>query len=80
LVYSGPNNERLKTWVAKAKIMNKKITWHSARHTYGQLLHEEEVDIATVANLMGDNIQTVIKNYVRISEKTKRQAVKKLPF
>ena len=47
------------------------IVWHSARHIFGQLLHDHGADIATVANLMGDNIQTVIKNYVRVENPVK---------
>jgi len=64
----------------KANIFNKKITWHSARHTFGQLLHDRGIDIATIAALMGDTIATVLKNYVRVSESTKFDAVNKLNF
>ena len=80
LVYSPTNNQKLENWVLQAKIFNKKITWHSARHTFGQLLHDKGVDIATIADLMGDTIQTVLKNYVRVSESTKVDAVNKLSF
>jgi len=78
LVYSPTNNLKLENWILKAKIFNKKITWHSARHTFGQLLHDKGVDIATIADLMGDTVATVLKNYVRVSESTKVDAIKRL--
>lgn len=61
-------------------IQGKNITWHSARHTFGQRLHDEGEDIATIADLMGDTIKTVIQNYVQISEKRKSKAMNKLSF
>ncbi len=70
-------NYLLKNWVLENKIF-KSITWHSARHTFGQRLHDNGVDIYTIAELMGDTIDTVVKNYVKVSDKSKFNAVKKL--
>jgi len=58
----------------------KLIAWHSARHTFGQRLHDSGEDIATIADLMGDTIKTVLQNYVEISEDRKSKAVDKLSF
>jgi len=79
LKYSDYNNMKLQRWVYEAGII-KKVTWHIARHSFGQILHDHGVDIATIANLMGDTIKTVIQNYVKVSEKSKRDAIEKLNF
>lgn len=79
LSYSGLNNVRLAKWMLEAGI-RKKILWHSARHTFGNQLHELGADIATISDLMGDTLNTVVRNYVRISDTTKFNAVRKLDF
>lgn len=54
------------------------ITCHDFRHTFITNLVQNKVDIITVAYLAGDNVKTIIDNYVHINKKTKdlsKQAV-----
>ena len=54
------------------------ITCHDSRHTFITNLVQNKVDIITVAYLAGDNVKTIIDNYVHINKKTKdlsKQAV-----
>jgi site-specific recombinase XerD len=46
-------NKTLKAWVQRAEI-NKKITWHNLRHSYGTNLIFNNVDILTNSNTMGE--------------------------
>lgn len=48
------------------------VTCHDFRHTFTTNLVQNNVDIITVANLAGDDVGTVIKNYVHKTEKTKQ--------
>ncbi len=79
LLYNERNNLKLQKWVYDAQVF-KKITWHNARHSFGQILHDNEIDIATISALMGDTITTVIKNYVKVSDESKRKAIGNLDF
>jgi integrase len=45
-------NKNLKYWLKKAKI-DKKITWHNARHSFGTNLIQNGVDIYTTSELLG---------------------------
>lgn len=54
------------------------ITCHDFRHTFITNLVQNKVDVITVAYLAGDNVKTIIDNYVHINKKTKdlsKQAV-----
>ena len=73
------NYDKLQKWVYSAGIY-KKVGFHTARHSFGNILHENGVDIATIAAMMGDTMETVIRNYVRISDKVTMGAVDKLNF
>ena len=48
---------------------------HAFRHTFASKLIAEGVDIATVANLLGDTIDTVQKIYVHAMENKKEEAI-----
>lgn len=48
------------------------VTCHDFRHTFITNLVQSKVDIITVANLAGDDVGTIIKNYVHKNEKTKQ--------
>lgn len=63
-------NKILSSWVLDCGI-NKHITWHSARHSLSVLLQRNNVDIATVAGLLGHTtskyVQQTYKRYVQNS-------------
>jgi len=65
-------------WVEAAEI-NKKITFHNARHTFATLALTNDVDLYTVSKLLG---HTNIKNtqiYAKLIDKKREEAVNKLP-
>lgn len=54
------------------------ITFHSLRHTCATDLLQNGVDIATVARILRDNIETVARIYLHTDEKAMRNAIEKL--
>ena len=71
-------HKHLKRWFARAG-MTKSLSFHSSRHTFATLALNNGVDIMTVSKLLG---HTELRNtliYAKIIDKTKDDAVKKLP-
>lgn len=68
----------IQTWATKAGI-NKKITWHSARHSFATILLMNKTDIKTVGNLLGHSKLEHTQKYTHIVDALKAQAVKTLP-
>jgi len=80
LSYSSHSLVILQRWVHDAGIY-KKVTWHTARHSFGQILFEKTGNIYAVASLMGDTLETVIRNYVKkVKTDTKIDAIDQLDF
>lgn len=78
LRYSAWYNLRLQQWVMKAGI-NKKITFHCARHTYATLMFTHSGDIFTVSKLLGHkNIKTT-QIYAKVIDQRKIDAVNQFP-
>jgi len=76
--HGGKTSNRLSAWILKAGIQ-KKITFHCSRHTFGCLLIESGVDVFTAKKLMTHkDIRTTLQ-YVEKVDKTKDQAIDKLP-
>ncbi|MEX6689256.1 site-specific integrase [Danxiaibacter flavus] len=63
-------NKVLSKWVKDCGI-EKHITWHSARHSFSVLLQRNNVDVATVAGLLGHTtskyVQQTYKRYIQNS-------------
>lgn len=78
LRYSSYFNTALFTWVANAGI-KKHITFHCARHTHAILLLNNGVDIYTVSKMLGHRDLKVTSIYAKVMNKTKIEAVEKLP-
>ncbi len=77
LNYSTQNNEKLQEWINNAGI-NKKITFHCARHTYATLQLTLGTDIYTVSKLLGHkNIQTT-QVYSKVINEKKKSAASKI--
>lgn len=68
----------LRKWSKEAHI-EKKITWHVARHSFGTNLVESGVDVAITSKLLGHTSLVNTNVYVRVSESLKEQAINKLP-
>jgi len=70
-------NKTLKAWVKRAGI-NKKITWHNLRHSYGTNLILNDVDVVTVSNLLGHSTLTHTNRYVDTAKELKQKATDKI--
>lgn len=78
LHYSAWHNFRLAQWVMDAGI-NKKITFHCARHSYACLILAEGGDIYTVSSLLGHKNLKTTQIYGKIINPTKNRTVDLLP-
>lgn len=67
-------NRALKTWAKNAGI-TKKVTLHTARHTYATLLLTEGADLYTTSELLNHSNINVTKIYAKIVDEKKRKAV-----
>lgn len=72
-------NKTVKAWVKRAKI-NKIITWHNARHSFGTNLIYNDVDVLTASKLLGHTSMKHTQRYVKASEEMKQTATNKLNF
>jgi len=75
LKYSAWHNLKLAQWMMKAGI-TKKITFHSARHTYATLLLTKNVDMAVVSKLLGHSEIKTTQIYAKVIDKRKIEATK----
>lgn len=71
-------NKMLKIWTAKAGI-DKKITFHCARHSFATNHIIFKSDIVTLSKLMGHNTIRYTQIYTQIAEDLKRQTINNLP-
>jgi len=70
-------NKTIKAWVKRAKI-NKKITWHNARHSFGTNLIYQDVDVLTASKLLGHTSLRHTQRYVDAAAEMKQKATDKL--
>lgn len=70
--------KNLENW-AKTAGVDKHITFHCARHTFGTLLAFYGGDIATISKLMGHTSLKHTMKYVRIADEMKKKAVNSIP-
>jgi integrase len=73
-----PVNNYLHRWAKKAGL-EKKIGWHTGRHTFAVLSLESGAEIYTVSKLLGHTSLKVTEVYARATDKMKREAVNALP-
>lgn len=78
LVYTGRMNLMLQNWALTAGI-TKKITFHSARHTFAVLQMTLGTDIYTVSKLLGHSDIKHTQIYADIIDAKKIEAVNKIP-
>jgi integrase/recombinase XerD len=64
---------------AKRAGLDKHITFHCARHTFGTLLAYYQNDILTISKLLGHTSLTHTTKYVRVAEELKKKAVNSIP-
>ena len=68
----------LSYWAKRASI-EKHITFHCARHTFGTLLAYYQTDIITISKLLGHTSLKHTAKYIRISNEMKEKAVNAIP-
>jgi integrase/recombinase XerD len=71
-------NKTLNLWVKRAGL-EKHVTFHCARHTFGTLLAYYENDILTISKLLGHTTLKHSVKYIRVSDKMKEKAVNSIP-
>jgi integrase/recombinase XerD len=70
-------NKTVKAWVKRAEI-NKKITWHNARHSLGTNLIVEGTDVLTVSSILGHSTMKHTQRYVTAGAELKKSAMNKV--
>lgn len=70
-------NDRLQKWVKIAGI-NKKITWHCARHSFAVNVLGGGANIKTVASLMGHSSIKMTEKYLHVIDRQKQEAINSL--
>lgn len=69
---------RLMKWCIAAGIQ-KKLTFHMARHTFATIMLNSGADLYTVSKLLGHKFIKTTEIYAKIMDKTKQEAVNKMP-
>ena len=68
----------LRSWVKKADI-DKHITWHCARHTFGTLMASQKgISIRTVQESLGHSNLKYTERYTRVADEQKKAALAEL--
>lgn len=70
-------NKTLKAWVKRSKI-EKTITWHNARHSFGTNLIFSGSDLSTARHLLGHSSFKHTQRYIKAAEELKETATNKL--
>ena len=82
LVFNLPSangcNKSLKALIKRSKV-EKTITWHCGRHSFGTNLIYNKTDIFTASQLLGHASLAHAKRYVRASNEMNQKAVDNLP-
>lgn len=82
LVFNPLSKKRLRLnlikWAKDAGI-KKHVTFHVARHTFATMALNIGVDLKTVSKLLGHSEIKTTEIYAKILDKTKKEAVKKIP-
>lgn len=71
-------NIRIQDWVNRAGI-NKKITFHCARHTFAMMMIALGVDLYVVSKLLGHKNITTTQVYAKMLDENKQAAVLMIP-
>lgn len=68
----------MRFWVQSTGI-DKRITFHSSRHTFATLLLANGVDIYTISKLLGHSSISITEVYAKLMNKDRQTALNKLP-
>jgi integrase len=70
--------EAIKKWVKKAEI-NKRVSFHTSRHSFATISLTVGIDLYTVSKLLGHKNLTTTQIYGKIIDERKKEAIDKLP-
>ena len=70
--------KHIKNWV-KAAGIKKRVSFHTARHTFATMALTQGVDLYTVSKLLGHKDISTTQVYAKIIDSKKEEAVNKLP-
>lgn len=70
-------NDFIRAWCAEAKI-TKAVHFHSARHTFGTMLHDTGTDIYTIQEMYGHSSVELSKSYTQVTDKKRISAINSL--
>lgn len=70
-------NKTLKAWIKRSGI-EKHITWHNGRHSFGTNLIHNDVDVYTASKLLGHSSLKHTERYVRASAEMKQRGADKI--
>src|SRR5262249_40919247 len=71
-------DKAIRQWIKRAEI-NKKISFHCARHTFATLGLTHGVDLYTMSKLLGHRDVATTQIYAKVVDQKKREAVMLLP-
>lgn len=71
-------NKAIKRWV-KAAAIDKRISWHCARHSFAVNILNNGANIKTVSSLLGHSSLRHTEKYTRVVDKLKEDAINSLP-
>lgn len=71
-------NKALRNWVAKAGIQ-KHISWHCARHTFGANTYKNLKDLRATSELLGHADTKTTQIYTQVFDDRKREIINSLP-
>jgi integrase len=77
LHYSAWNNQKLESWMMKAGIQ-RKVTFHAARHTNAVIHLSKGTDIFTISKLLGHKSLKTTQIYAKVMDQQKKEAVDKI--
>jgi integrase len=78
LDYSSWTNLKLREWVLAAGI-NKKITFHCARHSFATMHLSMDTDIYTISKMLGHRHLKTTEIYTKVISKKKIEAARRIP-
>jgi integrase len=76
--YNAYISKMLTNWATKAGI-ERKLTFHSARHSFAIMMIDLNVDLYVVSKLMGHKDVKTTQIYAKVRDKKKKEAVSKIP-
>lgn len=71
-------DQSIKNWAESAGIKGKKVTFHTARHTYATMLLTTGADLYTVSKMLGHTEIRTTQIYAEIIDKKKEEAARRL--